>query len=103
MATTKTKGTNAKIKELKNIKPEMVTPEELEKIQEVVSNINKLQLEIGMIEVRKNQAVDAVIEFHGGLKVIQDELQEVYGTNDVDIQTGVINYPKEDGQADKKD
>ena len=98
-----TKGTNAKIKELKGIKPEMVTSEELEKIQEVVSNINKLQLEIGMIEVRKNQAVDAVIEFHGGLKVIQDELQKVYGTNDVDIQTGVINYPKENGEADKKD
>ena len=42
-----TKGTNAKIKELKGIKPEKVTEEELTLIQEVVNDLNRGQLEVG--------------------------------------------------------
>ena len=41
MATTKVKGTNAKIKELKGIKPEKVTDEQLKKVQDSVNNINR--------------------------------------------------------------
>ena len=37
------------------------------------------------------------------LTLVQNELQEQYGTNDVNIQDGSINYPKENGEADKKD
>ena len=44
MATTKTKGTNSKIKELKGIKPEKVTDEQLQKNQETVTNLNRSQL-----------------------------------------------------------
>jgi len=36
------------------------------------------------------------------LSGLQDELQKEYGTIDVNIQDGTINYP-EDGEADKKD
>jgi len=43
-----------------------------------------------------------VISLQDKLIVIQKELQEEYGTFDVDIQTGKINY-KEDGETDKKD
>jgi len=35
-------------------------------------------------------------------KFIQDELQKEYGTTDVDLRNGTINYP-ENGEADKKD
>ena len=35
------KGTNAKIKELKGIKPEKITEEQLKKVQGTVNNINK--------------------------------------------------------------
>ena len=34
---------------------------------------------------------------------IRTKFEEEYGTADVDIQTGTINYPPENGEADKKD
>ena len=37
------------------------------------------------------------------LILLQAEFEKDYGTFDIDIQTGVINYPKENGKADKKD
>ena len=33
---------------------------------------------------------------------MQQELEKDYGTTDIDITNGTINYP-ENGQADKKD
>ena len=52
MATTKLKGTSKKIKELKGIKPEKITDEQLKKVQDTVNNINRTNLEIGSMEVR---------------------------------------------------
>ena len=34
--------------------------------------------------------------------VVRDEFEKEYGTSDVNIQDGIINYP-ENGEADKKD
>ena len=53
MATTKVKGTSRKIKELKGIKPEKITDEQLSKVQDTVNNINRAQLEIGSVELKK--------------------------------------------------
>ena len=33
----------------------------------------------------------------------QSELEKEYGTADVNIETGKINYPKENGEVNKKD
>ena len=103
MATTKTKGTNAKIKELKGIKPEKVTNEQLQKVQTAINEINKFQLEIGSIEAKKHQLLHHVAGLRDELTVLQTEFEKDYGTYDIDIATGTINYPKENGKADKKD
>jgi len=102
MATTKTKGTNAKIKELKSIKPEKISAEQLTKIQEAVNNLNRGQLEIGSIEVKKHEIMHNLAGLRDELVLLQSELEKDYGTFDVNIQDGTINYP-EDGEADKKD
>ena len=102
MATTKTKSTNSKIKELKGIKSEKITDEQLEKVQTTVNEINKYQLEIGSIEVQKNQLVQHVGQLRVELSSLQVEFEKDYGTYDIDIATGTINYP-ENGEADKKD
>ena len=102
MATSKTKGTNAKIKELKGIKPEKITDEQLKKVQDTVNGINRAQLEIGNIEVRKHEMMHQIAGLRDNLTLLQGEFEKEYGTFDIDIQTGVINY-KEDGEADKKD
>ena len=102
MATTKTKGTNAKIKELKGIKPEKITDEQLKKVQDTVNNLNRAQLEIGSIEIKKHEMMHQIAGLRDGLTVLQSEFEKEYGTFDINIQDGTINYP-ENGEVNKKD
>tara|TARA_R110002012_G_scaffold8140_2_gene37669 strand:+ start:1065 stop:1373 length:309 start_codon:yes stop_codon:yes gene_type:complete len=102
MATSKTKGTNAKIKELKGIKPEKITDEQLKKVQDTINAINRGQLEIGSMEIKKHELMHNVAGARDSLTVLQSEFQKDYGTFDINVQDGTINYP-ENGEADKKD
>ena len=102
MATTKVKGTSKKIKELKGIKPEKINDEQLARLQDTVNDINRTQLEIGSLELRKHEMMHNIAGLRDSLVLMQSEFEKEYGTYDVNIQTGIINY-KEDGEADKKD
>ena len=92
----------AKKEELVDLKPEKVTPSQLEKIQKTVSNINRAQMEMGRLETQKHNLLHQVAGLQDELKLIQDELEKDYGTVNVNIEDGTIQYP-EDGEADKKD
>ena len=96
------KGTNAKIKELKGVKPEKITDEQLKKVQEMVNNMNRAQLEVGSIELKKHEMLHGVAGLRDQLGTLQKDFEKEYGTFDVDIQNGTINYP-ENGEADKED
>ena len=99
MATTKVKGTSKKIKELKGIKPEKVTDEQLKKVQDTVNNINRAQLEIGSIELKKHEMMHQIAGLRDELTLLQGEFEKDYGTFDINIQDGTINY-EEDVKAD---
>jgi len=86
------KNTSAKIKELKGIKPEKITDEQLKKVQDTVNGINRSQLEIGSIELRKHEMMHNVAGLRDQLTVLQSEFEKDYGTFDIDIQDGTINY-----------
>ena len=103
MAKTKTKGTTAKIKELKGIKTEKVTEEQLNKIQSIVTRINQSNMNLGQLDVRKHQLLHFIAGVNDELTLVQNELQEAYGTFDINIEDGTINYPLENGETDKKD
>jgi hypothetical protein len=92
MAKAKTKGTNAKIKELKGIKPEKITNEQLEKVQNTVNSINRAQLEIGSIELKKHEMMHQIAGLRDELTLLQGEFDKEYGTFDINIQDGTINY-----------
>ena len=102
MATTKLKGTSKKIKELKGIKPEKITDEQLKKVQDTVNSINRTQLELGSMEIKKHEMMHSIAALREGLTSMQAEFEKDYGTFDINIQDGTINYP-ENGKADKKD
>ena len=102
MATTKLKGTSAKIKELTGAKPEKITDEQLEKVQNTVNSVNRIQLEIGNLEVKKHEMMHQANVLREDLAKLQAEFESEYGTFDINIQDGTINYP-ENGKADKKD
>ena len=89
---TKTKGTNAKIKELKGIKPEKITTEQLDKVQNTVNGINRAQLEIGSIELKKHEMMHQIAGLRDELTLLQGEFDKEYGTFDINIQDGTINY-----------
>jgi hypothetical protein len=95
------KNTSKKIKELKGIKPEKITDEQLKKVQNTVNGINRSQLEIGMLEIRKHEMMHSIASLRDNLTVLQGEFEKEYGTFDIDITNGTINY-KEDVEADKK-
>ena len=94
-----------KKEEIVDLKPkaEKVTTEQLQKIQTVVDKINQTQMNIGQLESRKHQLLHMIAGVNDELALMQGELEKEYGTNDVNITDGTINYPKENGEADKKD
>ena len=98
MATTKVKGTSRKIKELKGIKPEKITDKQLSKVQDTVNNINRAQLEIGSVELKKHELMHNIAGLREALTLLQKEFEKEYGTFDINIQDGTINY-EEDGKV----
>jgi hypothetical protein len=85
-----------KVVDLKS-KPEKITDEQLKKVQETVNTINRAQIEIGGMELRKHEVLHQLAGVKDELTLLQDELKEEYGTIDVNINDGTINY---DGEAD---
>ena len=98
----KTKEKKEKLVDLKP-KAEKVTDEQLKKIQSIVDRINQSQMNIGQLESRKHQLLHMIAGVNDELHLLQNELEKEYGTNDVNIQDGTINYPKENGEVNKKD
>ena len=84
-------------------KAEKITDEQLKKVQETVNNLNRSQIEIGQMESRKHEMLHGVAGLRDDLAKLQTEFQKDYGTFDVNIEDGTINYPQENGETDKKD
>ena len=80
-----------KIVDLKS-KPEKITDEQLKEVQDTVNSINRSQLEIGNIELKKHEMLHGMAALREKLVSLQKEFEKDYGTFDVDIQTGIINY-----------
>tara|TARA_R110002012_G_scaffold10885_1_gene49135 strand:+ start:824 stop:1114 length:291 start_codon:yes stop_codon:yes gene_type:complete len=93
------KNTSKKIKELKGIKPEKITAEQLEKVQNTVNSLNRSQLEIGSIELKKHEMMHRIAGLKDELTLLQGEFEKEYGTFDINIQDGKINY-EDDVKAD---
>tara|TARA_R100001463_G_scaffold91755_1_gene146461 strand:+ start:1668 stop:1958 length:291 start_codon:yes stop_codon:yes gene_type:complete len=91
-----------KVVDLKQ-KAEKVTEKQLTQIQSVVDRINNAQMNIGQLEARKHQLLHMIAGVNDELTLLQGELEKEYGTNDINIKDGTINYPKENGEVNKKD
>jgi hypothetical protein len=91
----------AKKEKVVDLKPkaEKITDEQLKKVQDTVNSMNRAQLEIGSMEVRKHEMMHQIAGLRDELTVLQGEFEKEYGTFDVNIQDGTINYPKENGEV----
>jgi len=95
----------AKKEKVVDLKPkaEKITEEQLNKVQDTVNTLNRFQLEIGSMEIKKHEIMHRVAGLRDELTSLQKEFEKEYGTFDIDIQTGTINYPKENGEVNKED
>ena len=89
-----------KIVDLKS-KPEKITDEQLAKVQNTINGINRAQIELGSMEIQKHEMMHNIASLRDSLAVMQNEFQKEYGTFDINIQDGTINY-NDNGKADKK-
>ncbi len=86
-------------KKVVDLKPTSITDEQLKSVQTTVNGINRAQMEIGKLESQKHQMLHQINNIQEELGKLQAELEKEYGTVDINIQTGEINY---DVEADKK-
>ena len=92
-------ATKEKVIDLKP-KAEKVTQEELTRLQTVVNRINSVQFRIGQVESQKHEMLHQHSQLQGQVIKLQNELSESYGTFDVNLEDGTINYPKDDESRD---
>jgi hypothetical protein len=92
----------AKKEEVIDLKPkaEKITEEQLQKVQNIVNTLNRAQLELGMLETKKHNMLHSIQTVQDQLTLLQSEFEKEYGTVNINIQTGEIEYA--DGEADKK-
>jgi hypothetical protein len=64
--------------------------------------MNKGQFNLGNLELQKHRILHAIGLLQDQFVKVREELKKEYGSDDVNIETGVINY-NENGEADKKD
>ena len=92
----------AKKEKVVDLKPEKITEEQLLKVQKTINGINRAQIELGSMEIQKHEMMHNIAGLRDSLAVMQNEFVEEYGTYDINVQDGTINY-NDNGEADKKD
>ena len=85
-----------KVVDLKQ-KVEKISDEHLSELQKTVNAINAIQFNIGKVEVQKHKALHELAVTQDKIALLQDTLVKEYGTYDVNLTDGTINYPEEKG------
>lgn len=80
------------MKKVEEVSVEKITSEELAKLTEKVTEMNKAQLQIGGIEAHKHELLHALAALNNELQVVQKELEDKYGSVSIDLATGEISH-----------
>ena len=83
-------------------RPEKITQEHLDQLQRLVNADKALQFNIGKLENQKHTVLHNLSMTQDRIGVFQDTLKKEYGTFDISIEDGTINYPKEETKKNEK-
>ena len=84
-------------------KAEKISEEHLGQLQRIVNSINTMQFNIGKIESQKHSILHNLQQTQNQVAQFQNLLQKEYGSFDVNIEDGTINWPKEgENKEDEK-
>jgi hypothetical protein len=82
-----------------DLKPEKISDEQLQKVQQIINMMNRGQMDLGIMETRKHKLLHDISSIQEQLTAMQGEFEKEYGTYDINIQDGTINY-KENEPSD---
>ena len=83
-------------KKTKGGEPKKITNEELNKMQNAVSEMNQIGFEVGQLEAKKHEMLHILLATREDLAEIKSKFEKKYGTSDINIQTGEIRYSKDE-------
>ena len=92
-----------------NPKPAKISDDHLQRIRSVVGSIDRFTMDLGKLALQKNAIIKAIDGAQGNIEVLRKEFLEEYGTDNINIQDGTIDYAtentnqEENGETDKKD
>jgi|TARA_Y100000033_G_C2747511_1_gene111930 hypothetical protein len=93
-----------KTPKVQDLRPDSITKEELQKLQNVVKIINEAQMQIGMLESQKHAMLHDITNAQQVVNTVRKELIEKYGDHDFNIIDGSIKYNENgDDKTDTKD
>ena len=78
-----------------DLKPQNITTEELEGLQNLVNSMNRSQMEIGSLESRKHAMRHQITGLQSQMQTMQKTFEDTYGKVDINIADGTINYPED--------
>ena len=79
---------------VKTAKARKIHAKHLKDLQNLVNTINAIQFNIGKIEVQKHTALDELKRQQNKVGDMQDLLIREYGSYDVNVEDGTINWPE---------
>jgi len=87
-----------------DLKPraEKITDQQLEQLQKSIGTIQQIRDQIGGIETQKHELLHQYGSIQDLLIKLRAEFEKEYGTYDVNVNDGIINY-EQDVKADKED
>tara|TARA_E500000305_G_C3924624_1_gene189837 strand:+ start:156 stop:446 length:291 start_codon:yes stop_codon:yes gene_type:complete len=77
------------------VKAEKISEEHLTELQKLVNGINGIQFNIGKIESQKHEMLHQLTILQQKVHQMQDTLTKEYGTYDVNLTDGKINWPED--------
>jgi len=93
----------AKVKTPKVEKPSKLTHVELHNAQNLVGSLTEMQMQLGRIETEKHVLLHRIENVQEMIGKLQEKFIKEYGTSDVNLKTGEINYKpisKDDNKVD---
>ena len=72
-----------------------LSEKELKSLQENVSKLNQVHIELGRLENQKHKILHQVNEIESMFDTLQKELEEKYGKVNINIETGEFEEIKE--------
>ena len=88
----------SKKEKLVDLKPKVdkISDEHLKELQGIINITNNVQFKIGQIEGQKHMLLHELGLSQNKIVEMQDKLSKEYGSFDVNIKDGTINWPKDE-------